>query len=248
MQRLVLNRFLYKGMSGSDVLEIQRTLVGWGSKNRPVILDCEFGPGMEEAVMRFQKAHNIESAGVVDEATLDAIEKEISMHPFDLKQYKCNCGVCNGFGSGRYQGEFMPGKPHVEAYNKYEYPGIDVTLMWAVRALMHRSGIPKIKITSGYRCWDHNGKTGRTSTNHMGKAVDFFSVGGGDHNGNSKDKIECSECRRIRNIGIEECGFQPGWSRPGRVSFEMPHHGAYTWIHIDTRCISQSKRRHVIDI
>ena len=141
----------------------------------------------------------------------------------------------------------MDDKPHFEAYNKYEYPGIDLTLMWAVRALMHRADIPEIQITSGYRCWDHNKQTGRTSTNHMGKAVDFFSIGRGRHNGNAKEKIECDECRRIRNIGIDECGFQAGWKRTNRVSFEMPHHGAYTWIHIDTRNIPPSKRMHSLN-
>lgn len=245
MQELTLNRELQKSNSGGDVLELQRTLIGWGSKEMPMILDGVFGPATENAVKFFQHAHALEPDGVVDEDTLSAINGEIAAHPFNLEDYKCKCGECGGFGSCRYENEYLRGKPHIETFHMHEYPGIDVTLVWAVRALMQRANIPEIRITSGYRCWIHNRKTGRTSTNHMGKAVDFISIGAGEHNGSTADKIECSECARIRRIGIEECGFQAGWSKPNRISLEMPRHGAYTWVHVDIRCIPGNLRKHV---
>ena len=248
MQELILDRKLQRGDVGGDVLELQRTLIGWGSKEQPVILDGVFGIVTENAVERFQRAHALEPDGIVDEAVINAIKKEAEDHPFDLEDYKCTCGECGGFGFGRYENEYLHGKPHTETFHMYEYPGIDVTLVRAVQAMMHRAEIPEIHITSGYRCWIHNNQTGRTSTNHLGKAVDFISKGAGEHNGSVQGKIECTECARMRRIGIEECGFQAGWSQPNRISLEIPRHGAYTWVHIDTRCIPGNLRRHVKEL
>lgn len=155
MQELTLNIKLQKGDSGGDVLELQRTLIGWGSKEQPVTLDGKFGAATENAVKSFQRAHALEPDGVVDEAALSAINREIADHPFNIEDYKCTCRECGGFGSGRCENEYLRGKPRMKTFHMYEYPGIDVTLVWAVRALMHRAEIPEIRITSGYRCWIH---------------------------------------------------------------------------------------------
>ena len=233
------------GDTGSDVVEMQRMLIGWGSKAQPVVLDGIFGTTAESALKRFQSAHNLTPTGIYDELTDNECNQEVARHAFPLENCKCPCGECGGFGQAQFENEYILGKPAVEAYYRYEYPGIDETLIWAVRALMHRAGIPKIIITSGYRCWIYNKQTGRNTTNHLGKAIDFISVRAGEHNRNIHQKIECPECARVRRIGIEECGFQPGWTYVNRVSFEMPIHGAYTWIHIDTRQIPRNLRRYM---
>ena len=94
MQELTLNRELQKSDSEDEVLELQRTLIGWGSKEMPMILDGVFGPATKNAVKFFQLAHALEPDGVVDEDTLSAINGEIAAHPFNLKDYKCKCGEC----------------------------------------------------------------------------------------------------------------------------------------------------------
>ncbi len=237
--------FLYQlGDEGKEIIEIQRILIGWGVKEKPVEITGKFDVATEEAVMRFQEAHGHYPSGRFSDNTLQKIKSEISDHRFKMVEYRCRCGKCGGFGRGMYNNEYLKGKPETEAYHKYEYPGIDLTLIWAVRALMHRAGIDRIKITSGYRCWYDNNRHHRRTTNHMGKAVDFVNVSAGQ-SGSIKDRIEDGECARIREVGIENCGFQAGWYKEGKVSLEMPRHGAYTWVHLDTRCIPSKFRRHI---
>jgi len=233
------------GDKGAAVFELQRMLIGWGSKDQPMMLDGNFGEATEKTLIRFQQAHSLQPTGIYDKPTANELKREIIRHPFALEACVCPCGECGGFGQGRFENKYLPGKPKIEAYYQYEYPGIDETLIWAVRALMHRANIPRIVITSGYRCWIYNERTGRTTTNHLGKAIDFISADAGEHNGSIQQKIECAECARIRSIGIEECGFQPGWVLENQVSLEMPKHGAYTWVHIDTRQIPQHLRKHI---
>jgi len=236
-------KILQAGDTGLDVLELQRMLVGWGTKEHPVVLDRKFDEVTAAALERFRRAHNMKSGGICDNTVFEVLEAEKRDHPFDINAYKCSCGACGGFGRGEFRSEYKYGKPRVEAYYLYEYPGIDVTLIWAVRALMHRAHISQIRITSGYRCWHDNIKKGRLSTNHLGKAVDFITTNN-ENLASREHKIR--ECDYIRMVAVEECGFQPGWSLPNRVSVEMPEHGADTWVHIDTRMIPADVRKHVI--
>ncbi|MCP4613929.1 MAG: peptidoglycan-binding protein [Planctomycetes bacterium] len=236
---------VYKiGDNGSEVVEIQRILIGWGSKEKPVKLTGVYDDVTEAAAARFQQAHNLTPTGNVCSNTFKKIDLERLTHRFEMHEYRCTCGKCRGFGSGRYENEYIKDKPETEPYHKFEYPGVDLTLVWALRALMHRADVFRVKITSGYRCWYDNNRHHRRTTNHMGKAVDFVNTE--PHSGGSvRERIENEECARIREVGIEECGFQAGWREEGRASLEMPRHGAYTWVHLDTRCIPRNLRGHV---
>ena len=60
-----------KGASGDSVVEIQKQLAVLGFLASSV--DGKFGPGTEQAVKDFQNANHIESTGIVDKETYDAI-------------------------------------------------------------------------------------------------------------------------------------------------------------------------------
>ena len=70
-------RTLKNGMSGSDVRELQITLISLGYSCGRWGADGEFGDGTELAVRSFQREHNLEADGIVGAATRAALEKEI---------------------------------------------------------------------------------------------------------------------------------------------------------------------------
>jgi putative chitinase len=65
-------RVLGTGDTGEDVADVQRLLVAWGY---PLTIDGDFGPATEMAVAHFQSIHKVGSDGVVDNATMNALEK-----------------------------------------------------------------------------------------------------------------------------------------------------------------------------
>ena len=93
MQELTFNRELQIGDSGDDVLKLQRRLIGWGSKEQPVILDGEFGLATKGAVRCFQRAHTLEPDGVASEEALNSINRETVNHPFNLEDYTINISI-----------------------------------------------------------------------------------------------------------------------------------------------------------
>ena len=64
-------------------------------------------------------------------------------------------------------------KHKIEAYHKYEYPGIHRMLLWSVRAVFFYNQEYTFTVNSGYRCSENNKQNGRASTNHCGKAIDI---------------------------------------------------------------------------
>lgn len=64
-------RKLVSGSKGSDVLEVQKRLAGYGFYNGN--FDGIYGPGTEEAVKAFQKAHKLQPTGNVDLYTYKAL-------------------------------------------------------------------------------------------------------------------------------------------------------------------------------
>jgi hypothetical protein len=94
-----------------------------------------------------------------------------------------------------------------------------------------RAGFPRANITSGYRCWEDNKKHGRSSTNHMGKALDMdFPLLPGELK--QDDVIRSNQGRGIL---VEKGNFQIGWGANNRKALE-PSEIAPTWIHMDVRC------------
>ena len=135
-------------------------------------------------------------------------------------------GVCQGFGKQRFAGKFLLDKAklaHGEAlkaekldlYEMQEHDGVDKALLWALRAVLHRSGaqlgndFAPADVLAGYRCWldnyHHTDDTRwqhRRSTFHLGKAAQIKVAGALDE---------------IREAALLKCGFQLRWQEPDRV-------------------------------
>ena len=168
--------------------------------------------------------------GIVDQKTMAAIDKFAEQYPIDFAALKCPCGVCGGFGQGRFKGEYLANQPKIEKNHLYEYSGIHRMILWAVRAVFFYVPDQKFVITSGYRCGVQNERTLRNSTNHRGKAVDIDVPG---KPGEDK-RDDMNRCDKIRGIIVEKSYAQIGWDAANRKSFE-PSPIAPTWIHYDVR-------------
>ena len=227
-------RVLQKGMNGPDVEELQIRLAGF----RGTILDGDFGPGTELQVVQFQRGFMKmkKPTGIIDQNTMAAIDQFAEQYPIDFTALKCPCGVCGGFGQGRFKGEYVANMPKIEQYHLYEYPGLHRMLLWAVRAVFFYVPDYKFVITSGYRCQVRNEQTEpkRSSTNHRGKAIDLDVPGK-----TSADKRDdMKRCDQIRGIIVEKSNAQIGWNAANRKALE-PSQIAPTWIHYDVRCYDQ---------
>lgn len=221
-------RTLQKGDKGADVVELQMRLAGF----RGTLPDGDFGPGTELQVVTFQRdwmglkcPH-----GRVDGATFQAIDDIAAAYPIDFEALRCPCGICGGFGRGKNRGHYRSALPKIEAYHRYEYPGIHRMLLWAFRAASfycQQRGLA-IAVTSGYRCAERNIQKGRQSTNHHGKAIDVDIL-------NMTDKREdMATCDQIRGCLVEGANAQVGWWAKNRKSLE-PRSIAPTWVHYDVR-------------
>jgi len=221
-------RILSRGMSGSDVAELQIRLAGF----RGTAPDGDFGPGTERQVMSFQRDYMKmrEPVGSVDRQTLLAIDEFGEKYPLDFRALKCPCRQCGGFGQGLHKGRYL-NETRVEAYHRYEYPGMHRMLLWAVRGAFFYNSEFRFVITSGYRCSIDNLNNKRTTTNHHGKAIDIDVVlkpGEGDRD-------DMSHCDAIRGRLVETADAQVGWLAGNRKALE-PSNIAPTWVHYDVRC------------
>ena len=222
------DRELNKGLRGADVTELQMRLAGF----RGTLPDGIFGSGTELQVVNFQRDYmNLsETTGIADQETMAAIEEFAREHPLDFDVLRCPCGVCSGFGQGRFKRSYRSGKPKIEAYYRYEYPGIHRMLLWAVRALYFYMKEFDFIITSGYRCGVNNEQKGRSSTNHHGKALDLdVALMPGEDK-----RDDMNRCEMIRGLLVEHSSAQIGWSAQNRKSLE-PANIAPTWVHYDVR-------------
>jgi len=167
----MFSKTLKRGDTGWEVQLLQIKLSGF----RGTTWDGSFGPGTELQVMQFQKDFMGSHAptGIVDPITSKAIDTFALKYPVDFSFLKCPCGACSGFGNGLNLNVYQAGMPSVEAYYRYEYPGIHKAILWSARAVMYYNPQYKMVFTSGYRCEQDNVIHGRTSTNHHGKAVDL---------------------------------------------------------------------------
>ncbi len=225
---------LRRDMDGPEVQELQLRLAGF----RGTIWDGDFGPGTELQVMTFQKEFMGETDpdGIVGEKTFAALNGFKEKYDVNPDKLLCPCGECNGFGNGRFSGQYRKGKPEIEAYHKREYPGVHIAVIESYRAARfyaEQAGLDLPFITSGYRCWVNNNNKGRKSTNHMGKALDCDIP---MKDGEDK-RDDCNRCDCFRSILAEKCNFQIGWQIQNRKALE-PSNIAPSWIHMDVRCYS----------
>ena len=236
---------LAKGASGEVVSELRIRLAGFGG----VLPGTEFDDSLEKAVKQFEKdAMGRAETGIVDNAFAARLDQFAKDWPINFeKQLACDCGVCSGFGSQRKKGEYPKGKAKLELYHKYEYPGIHRSLLWAARAIMyyctidHKDAIRFQLFSSGYRCHDDNALHKRSSTNHMGKAVDMTFEGFVDKKWTRdvKKGVEAvkKNANAVREIAKKRMNAQVNWGSKDRFSLE-PGTGsvsAPTWVHMDVR-------------
>ena len=214
------DRLLARGVSGTDVVELQMRLAGFGG----TIWDGSFGPGTESQVVTFQKDYmGASPTGVVDPNTITALIKFTKDFPINFNNLKCTCSACTGFGQGKYKGQYDSGKPQIEAYYKYEYPGIHKAILHAFRAAWfyaRKGSWGEAEISCGYRCWVNNAQHNRTSTNHMGKAIDWVPTS--------------NKPNDVRALMVVKSNFQIGWSIKSMKALE-PADIAPTWVHMDVR-------------
>ncbi len=221
-------RTMQKGDRGDDVRELQMRLAGF----RGTVPDGVFGSGTELQVTVFQRDFMGERrpTGAADPPTLQAIVEFAQRFPLDFESMKCPCGVCDGFGRGLFKGRYRPGQPHIEAYYRYEYPGMHRMLLWSVRAAFFYMPEYSFLINSGYRCSERNKQRGRTSTNHHGKAIDLDVP---PQLGEDK-RDDMRRCDLIRGKLVELANAQIGWAATNRKALE-PSDIAPTWVHYDVR-------------
>jgi len=220
-----------KGDKGELIREINIKLSGFGG-NVPT---DEFTDRTEKMVKQFQRDYmKIPETGKVCGNVLKAIDEFGLKYKYDFEQAKCQCGVCSGFGDGSNKGSYLSSN-HTESVHKYEYPGIHRTIFWGLKAAIfymeHDKSIYSFnKISSGYRCRNHDQYKKKPTTNHMGKAMDVHF----DKNGVRTREVADLEAIR-KDIFVKHLGAQYSWDDPDKFSLETTSQGASTWVHFDVR-------------
>ena len=247
-----------KGDKHEIIREINIRLAGFGG-NVPT---DEFTERTENMIKQFQRDYmHVEETGVVDMKVIEAIDEfqeKYSVGTF-LKEAKCPCSslvksnACSGFGHGNYK-EQKQNKNISEMYRKYEYPGIHRTLFWVLRTIMfyiendeQYNNLKLDCVSSGYRCWKDNNFHKRSSTNHMGKALDIHIIKKGKakikHTDN--ERIDC--CDLVRDLLTDKTNAEYRWFHKNGIGLENSHKKyhptkgkdksniASTWVHYDVR-------------
>lgn len=220
-----------KGDPKSELIrEINIRLSGFGG-NVPT---DEFTDRTEKMIKQFQRDYmKVPETGKVCGNVLKAIDEFQNKYNFDFNSIKCKCGTCTGFGDNSHKGEYLGAK--VEAYHRYEYPGLHRSLLWALKAVifyLEKDGRFTLnKINSGYRCRFHPEYLKKPTTNHMGKAMDLHF---NDKDGRTRE-IKDMETIRL-DIFNKYLGAKWDWKNDKDIFFlESTRVGATTWVHYDVR-------------
>ena len=229
-----------KGSPKSELIrEINIRLAGFGG-NVPT---DEFTDRTEKMVKQFQRDYmKVPETGKVCGNVLMAIDQFQSNYSVDVNQAKCPCGQCTGFGNGKFATQ--KGDKNINEKNrKYEYPGIHRTLLWTLKAvkfylatLEKDKNLYVAKIHSGYRCNINNQQKNRTSTNHMGKAIDIHIYK------NDNASTTESNCDKVRDVLIKYSGAKYRWTGVDFLALEPSTRNrigtefiATNWVHYDVR-------------
>ncbi|WP_339887634.1 PAAR-like protein [uncultured Flavobacterium sp.] len=223
-----------KGDKGELIREVNIRLAGFGG-NVPT---DEFTDRTEKMIKQFQRDYmKVTETGKICGNVLKSIDEFCNKWSEKILDYKCLCHAsdskvkiadrCSGYGKGKAN----------------EHPGMHRTLLWGTSALrfyMSQQKVYKIvRISAGYRCWAHNNSIPRTSTNHMGKAVDInFAKDGIVITG--KNQTNIPKLQKIRdNFYSKNLAVVEGWSMPNKTNkFRLEPIGtgkdqSYSWIHMD---------------
>ncbi|WP_185247647.1 peptidoglycan-binding domain-containing protein [Chryseobacterium bernardetii] len=229
-----------KNSAPSELIrEINIRLAGFGG-NVPT---DKFTDRTERMIKQFQRDYmKVPETGKVCGNVLKAIDDFQQKYIIDFDDVKCPCGKCKGFGNDKFPEQKQNSKI-AELKRKYEYPGIHRSLIWALRAAMFYTTVIEkdlkysVKcIFSGYRCWINNDIHNRSSTNHMGKALDLH------FNKNGKRTQVPKDIEEVRQkIFVKYLGNQVRWNETNKFSLEpgvAVYKGEFiasTWIHYDVR-------------
>ena len=216
--------------------ELQLRLAGF----RGTLWDGVYGSGTESQIIAFQKDYMKKDnpSGICDQETLQALDRFAKEFPvnFQSSVLLCPCqqGACKGFGQNQFDQQYLPGQDHTERSHMKEYPGVHKAILHVFRAVQfyaREAGFGQATINSGYRCWNYNKQKKRTTTNHLGKALDVdFPLQAGQ---SKADDVR--HCDAVRAILVEKSNFQIGWSSKNVKALE-PSNIAPTWVHMDVRC------------
>lgn len=235
-----------KGDKSELIREVNIRLAGFGG-NVPT---DEFTDRTEKMIKQFQRDYmKVPETGKICGNVLKAIDEFCNKWSEKISEYTCLCknvnsitSKCSGFGKGRYNGEYSSSSK-IERYHKYERPGIHRSLLWGTSALrfyLSKQDVYKyLWKTAGYRCWEHNNSVPRTSTNHMGKAVDIqFSKNGNTIGGKQESNLPL--LREINDKFYSKyLNAKYQWIN-GENNFSIEPIGlgtnqTYSWIHLDVR-------------
>lgn len=229
-----------KGDKSELIREINIRLAGFGG-NVPT---DEFTDRTEKMIKQFQRDYmKVPETGKVCGNVLRAIDDFQNKYAIHFEDTKCKCGKCKGFGNGKFSDQKQDSKI-LELARKYEYPGMHRSLLWAVKAsIFYASIIEKdLKysincIFSSYRCHEDNKIHKRSSTNHMGKAVDLHINKNGIRTRNVSNVDEIRQ-----KVFVKHLGSQIRWDKKNMFSLEPGVNPKYkgeflatTWIHLDVR-------------
>lgn len=223
-----------KGDKNELIREINIRLAGFGG-NVPT---DEFTDRTEKMIKQFQRDYmKVAETGKICGNVLKAIDEFCNKWIEKITDYKCLCHAsdskveyaerCPGYGKGKTN----------------EHPGIHRSLLWGVSCLKfyltQQNSYKYRKTSAGYRCWAHNKSIPRTSTNHMGKAIDMqFNEGSYEISG--KTELNLKPLKNIRDkFYIKYLKAEEGWSIPSKKNnYRLEPIGtgkdqSYSWIHMD---------------
>lgn len=225
--------------NGELIREINIRLAGFGG----ALPTDQFTDLTASCIKQFQRDYmGVAETGKICGSLLVALDKfsmDFNEDIFMLPKHKvkCPCKKCEGYGSNKKGQYSVTVKNMTKIVNGVEFPGIHRSLIWAYKAinfyfkkLENPEGYYVHHIESGYRCIENNIKHHRTSSNHMGCAIDFHVY---NKAGQKIVGIELEEVIRKKWLMQNQKAWF-GWMK-NKFGLERNIDGSDSWIHMDVR-------------
>jgi zinc D-Ala-D-Ala carboxypeptidase len=159
-------RTLRRGMSGSDVTQLQIRIAGYPGFGGVLAIDGAFGPATEAALRRFQSAYGLAVDGIAGPQTYSRLyalqDDDCTPAHFSYGEMDDGCG-----GSGFDGGAVSTATARSNA----------LRTMWKLEAMRHALSDRPLIVTSGFRSRSCNAAVGGASNSrHLyGDAADLVS-------------------------------------------------------------------------
>ncbi|OLF10253.1 peptidase M15 [Actinophytocola xinjiangensis] len=206
-------RTLKKGMSGSDVTQLQIRVAGWVASGENLVIDGQFGERTRLAVVRFQRGYGLAADGVAGPNTFSKIyalqDNDCTPAHFAYSEMDGNCGA-NNFNGGKVSAATAKRNT--------------LRMMWQLEAMRHKLGDRPMVVSISFRSVRCNDSVNGASTSrHMyGQATDFSTRSG---------PTLCQMFHAAKTSGFEEI-LGPGY----------PGHSTHTHVANDpVRLVSASR-------